>query len=115
MAEFFMRPGTATLQLALSVKFIAGRATSMQSRFLFRNDALQLLAFSLHKSGANLPELHPLHPWRPVEDPDELNVIYEWGPDTFVDLSRELELAGCFVFARRSVPHARSEDGRAAR
>lgn len=74
----------------------------MQRRFLFRNDALQLLAFSLHSSGANLPELHPLRPWHPTEDPDDLNVIYDWGPETFVDFARELRVAGCYVFAHKA-------------
>jgi hypothetical protein len=81
----------------------------MRPRFLFRNEALQLLAFSLHESGSNLPEVNPLRPWRPVDDADHLDVIdadhldviYEWGPDKFGALSRELERAGCFVFGAR--------------
>lgn len=70
----------------------------MRPRFLFRNEALRLHAFSLHQSGANLPEIHPLHPWRLIDDPDCLDVIYDWGPENFGALSRELERSGCFVF-----------------
>ena len=73
----------------------------MQPRFLFRNEALQLRAFSLHKSGVNLPEVHPLRPWRATEDPDDLNVIYEWGPETLNDFARELRTSGCYLFAQR--------------
>ena len=73
----------------------------MRPRFLFRNEALQLFAISLHKSGSNLPELNPFHPWRLVEDADHLDVIYDWGPDKFGALSRELERAGCFVFGSK--------------
>jgi len=36
-----------------------------------------------------------------VEDADHLDVIYDWGPDKFGALSRELERAGCFVFGSR--------------
>lgn len=79
----------------------------MRPRFLFHNEALQLLAFSLHKSGVNLPEIHPLRPWRAMEDPDDLNVIYEWGPDTLHDFSRELRRNGCYLFHPKTQPRAR--------
>jgi hypothetical protein len=36
-----------------------------------------------------------------VDDADHLDVIYDWDPDEFGALSRELERAGCFVFGAR--------------
>ena len=79
----------------------ASSGDAMRPRFLFRNEALRLLAFSVHESGSNLPEVNPLRPWRLVDDADHLDVIYEWGPEKFGALSRELERAGCFVFGAR--------------
>lgn len=83
------------------VNSAASCGDAMRPRFLFRNEALRLLAFSLHESGSNLPEVNPLRPWRLVNDADRLDVIYEWEPEKFGALSRELERAGCFVFSSR--------------
>ena len=57
-------------------------------RHLFHNSAAQLLAFSIHKSGTNLPDIHPLHPWRAVDDNGHLDVIYDWGPEKLLAMSR---------------------------
>jgi hypothetical protein len=46
-------------------------------------------------------EVNPFHPWRLVEDADHLDVIYDWEPDKFGALSRDLERAGCFVFGSK--------------
>jgi hypothetical protein len=69
-------------------------------RFLFLNDAQQLLAFSIHPTGTNLPDL-PHAPWRPVDDHGYLGVIYDWEPDKLKAMADELRETGFFVFSRR--------------
>jgi hypothetical protein len=77
-------------------------------RFLFLNDARQLLAFSIHPSGTNLPDF-PLEPWRRVDDHGYLQVIYDWGPDKLKNMADELRSTGFFVFApRRTLPPIRT-------
>jgi hypothetical protein len=78
---------------------IVGREPRTMPRFIFRNDALKLLAFTLHETGANLPELHPLHPWRRLEQADDLRFIYDWSAAQFRTLARELATTGYCVFA----------------
>lgn len=70
----------------------------MMKRFLFLNDAQQLLAFSIHPSGTNLPDL-PVEPWRPVDDHGYLDVIYDWEPDKLKAMADGLRTTGFFVFA----------------
>jgi len=72
-----------------------------RKRHLFHNTGAQLLAFSVHDSGTNLPDIHPLHPWRPVDDNGYLDVIYDWGPEKLLAMSRCLRTQGYFVFSPR--------------
>ena len=90
-------------------------------RFLFLNDAQQLLAFSIHRNGTNLPD-SPLEPWRPVDDHGYLGVIYDWDPDKLKAMAEGLRTTGFFVFSpkrhiqpkRRSAPlRADAIEGRA--
>ena len=90
-------------------------------RFLFLNDTRQLLAFSIHRSGTNLPDL-ALEPWRLVGDHGDLDVIYDWDPDKLQAMAEGLRTTGFFVFApkrpihpkRRSAPsRADAIEGRA--
>jgi hypothetical protein len=66
-------------------------------RFLFLNDARQLLAFSIHPSGTNLPDV-PLEPWRLVDDHGYLQVIYDWEPDKLKAMADGLRETGFFIF-----------------
>ena len=74
-------------------------------RFLFLNEARQLLAFSIHASGTNLPD-SPREPWRPVDDHGYLDVIYDWGPDKLQAMADGLRTTGFFVFAPRRTVRA---------
>jgi hypothetical protein len=69
-------------------------------RFLFLNPARQLLAFSIHPSGTNLPDL-PLEPWSRVDDHGYLDVIYDWDPDQLRAMADGLRDTGFFIFAPR--------------
>jgi len=68
-------------------------------RFLFLNDTRQLLAFSTHRSGTNLPG--GPHEWRLVDDNGYLHVIYDWEPDKLKDMADGLRKTGFFVFAAK--------------
>ena len=67
-------------------------------RFLFLNGTSQLLAFSIHRNGTNLPD-SPIEPWRPVDDHGYLGVIYDWEPDKLKAMADGLRTTGFFVFA----------------
>ena len=67
-------------------------------RFLFLNDTRQLLAFSIHVKGTNLPD-SPSEPWRRVDDHGYLDVIYDWDPDKLKAMAEGLRTTGFFVFA----------------
>ena len=93
----------------------------MIKRFLFLNDTRQLLAFSIHRNGANLPD-SPLESWRPVDDHGYLDVIYDWDPDRLKAMAEGLRTTGFFVFApkrdiqakrRLALPRADAIEGRA--
>ena len=90
-------------------------------RLLFLNDTRQLLAFSIHRNGTNLPG-NPSEPWRPVDDHGYLDVIYDWEPDKLKAMAEGLRTTGFFVFApkrplqpNRRLPPLRTEaiEGRA--
>jgi hypothetical protein len=72
-------------------------------RFLFLNPARQLLAFSIHASGTNLPDFS-LEAWLRVDDHGYLQVIYDWGPDTLKDMADGLRTTGFFFLAPRRAP-----------
>jgi hypothetical protein len=67
-------------------------------RFLFLNPARRLLAFSVHPSGTNLPDV-PSEPWRQVDDHGYLDVIYDWDPDKLKAMADGLRETGFFIFA----------------
>jgi hypothetical protein len=67
-------------------------------RFLFLNDERQLLAFSMHPEGTNLPD-SPFGQWRSVDDHGYLGVIYDWEPDKLKAMADGLRTTGFFVFA----------------
>jgi len=79
-------------------------------RFLFLNDTRQLLAFSIHRNGTNLPD-SPLKPWRPVDDHGYLDVIYDWGPDKLKAMAEGLRTTGFFVFAPKRPSEAKRRWG----
>ena len=79
-------------------------------RFLFLNDARQLLAFSIHVKGTNLPD-SPLEPWRRVDDHGYLDVIYDWEPDKLKAMANALRSTGFFVFAPKRTIQSKRESG----
>ena len=63
-------------------------------KYLFRSG--NLLAFTAHESGANLPDLQ--NPWSRTYAPQDFAFLYNWEPDDFQNLQREIKNVGfCLI------------------
>jgi hypothetical protein len=61
-------------------------------KYLFRSD--DLLAFTTHENGSNLPELPS--PWSRTYASQDFAFLYNWEPDDFRKLQREIRAVGFY-------------------